>query len=642
MSTLAQLQTSLARSYSRSIIWVEGACDQFDQPLSDIFSAFAPDAKRVLLLSDRKRLGITPISRGEFVRHLGESYPLIVLDAYAGLNPATLAQAIGTIQGGGCLVLLTPPAEHWVNYFDPEYMHLGMTQQERPPGHYIRWIINALVDSPAVYRYSAPAVQQERPLHQAPTQTGVYRGVEQQIGVYALLSNWRKPTSCTVLDADRGRGKSSLLGLALALQTSFSAEQIALCVPDIRAAVALLMHYQALRGSSKALTCYLPAELLQQLQAQPHALKCILVDEAAGVPVELLQRYSEAVPHIVLSSTLHGYEGLARGYGLKFLKRLEVERPDCQRLQLTEPLRWSQSDALEQWVARYLLLDRAPESPHLPSGFSEVAQPQLLEHEPMLTAVYQLLAQAHYRTSPADLRLLLDSPRQRLFTLTEAGALVGVLWIAEEGPLAADLCDAVMQGRRRPKGNLLPQCLLHYCGWRVAGQQRFWRVVRIAVAESKRRQGLARAMLTQLEAQAAAQGVDFTGASFAGQPELEQFWQELGYQLVRRGEGVDPVAAAPAMQVLKPLSPSSKQWLECYTNQPGVDASEPNMESVERDQLALHNFAHHFAPLSLVREQLIELNPPSELLHLISAQKVSTKAIKPIRDWLRHKLADKS
>lgn len=639
MSTLVQLQTSLAHSYSRSIIWVEGACDQFDQPLSDIFSAFAPDAKRVLLLSDRKRLGIAPISRGEFVRHLGESYPLIVLDAYAGLNPATLAQAIGTIQGGGCLVLLTPPAEHWVNYFDPEYLHLGITQQERPPGHYISWLINALVDSPAVYRYSAPAVQQERPLHQAPTQTGVYRGVEQQIGVYALLASWRKPTSCTVLDGDRGRGKSSLLGLALALQSSFSTEQIALCVPDRRAAAALLMHYQALRGGSTLPSCYLPAELLQQMQGEPQALKCILVDEAAGVSVELLQRFSEAVPHIVLSSTLHGYEGLARGYGLKFLKRLEVERTDYQRLQLTEPLRWSQSDALERWVARYLLLDSVPESLQLPNGFSEVSQAQLLEQEQMLVAVYQLLAQAHYRTSPADLRLLLDSPRQRLFTLTEADVLVGVLWVAEEGPLAADLSDEVMQGRRRPKGNLLPQCLLHYCGWRVAGQQRFWRVVRIAVTESKRRQGLARSMLEQLEARAAEQGVDFSGASFAGQPELEQFWQESGYQLVRQGESVDPVAAAPAMQVLKPLSPSAERWLEHYTEQTQTRASEARLK---RDQLALYNFAHHFAPLTLVREQLIELNLPSEMLHLIRAQNVSPKATKPVREWLRHKLADKS
>ena len=635
MIDLSHLRSALSSSYTRSLLWMEveleteaesrQGASSLELSVQKLLQAYGCDPEGMLLLSDRPLAGLTPIKRGEFVRHLGKSYPLIIIDAFSGINPATLAQAIGTLEGGGLLALITPPAADWPYYFDPEYLHLGVEAGQHPPGRFIRWLVQALENSNAVVRYShCCAVPEPRP-HRPPKPIGCYLGEAQQRTVYQLLNAWQRSKSCTVLDADRGRGKSSTIGLALALQSVFQTQQLALCAPDKRAVASIYQRFRELNNERSLPSFYTPAELVEQLKDESVRLRCVLVDEAAGVPPQLLEQVASSAVHLVLSSTLHGYEGYARGYGLRFLRQLQESRPECHRLALDEPLRWAVGDTLEQWVERYLLLAFKSPEPKLSEGFYELSLTDLLDNEFLLQGIYQLLASAHYRTSPADLRLLLDAPGQRLFVLVLHSELVGVLWIAAEGPLDETLANQVMQGRRRPNGNLLPQSLLHYLGWAEAGAKRYWRVARIAVAEKHRRRGYARSMLQAVQAFAAVEAVDFTGASFAGHADLIGFWDSCGFVSVRRGESIDPVAAQPAVQVLRPVSNRASDWLACQ-------------QRAEQTENALHNFAYHFAPLSLVREPLRQCHPPEELALILDEVSPSNKRLKPLRAWLREQL----
>lgn len=69
----------------------------------------------------------------------------------------------------------------------------------------------------------------------------------------------------------------------------------------------------------------------------------LLIDEAAAIPTPLLQRLIAAFPHVLMTTTVQGYEGTGRGFLLKFCTAL----PDCRIHRLDRPLRWASGDPLE-------------------------------------------------------------------------------------------------------------------------------------------------------------------------------------------------------------------------------------------------------------------------------------------------------
>lgn len=47
--------------------------------------------------------------------------------------------------------------------------------------------------------------------------------------------------------------------------------------------------------------------------------------------------------------------------------------------------------------------------------------------------VYQLLSGAHYRTSPLDLRRMMDAPGQHFLQAAGENEIAGALWLVDEG-----------------------------------------------------------------------------------------------------------------------------------------------------------------------------------------------------------------
>ncbi|MBO0236966.1 GNAT family N-acetyltransferase, partial [Vibrio parahaemolyticus] len=81
-----------------------------------------------------------------------------------------------------------------------------------------------------------------------------------------------------------------------------------------------------------------------------------------------------------------------------------------------------------------------------------------------------------YRTSPLDLRRMMDAPGQAFRCARAGGAVAGALWLVAEGGLSRELSRAVWAGFRRPRGNLVAQSLAAHGGSPLAATLRGLRV----------------------------------------------------------------------------------------------------------------------------------------------------------------------
>ncbi len=75
--------------------------------------------------------------------------------------------------------------------------------------------------------------------------------------------------------------------------------------------------------------------------ADKPAADLLLVDEAAAIPLYLLNALFSHYHRLVFSSTLHGYEGAGRGFALKFNTVLADKKLLAKQLTLVEPIRWA-------------------------------------------------------------------------------------------------------------------------------------------------------------------------------------------------------------------------------------------------------------------------------------------------------------
>ncbi|MGC7862426.1 GNAT family N-acetyltransferase [Vibrio anguillarum] len=114
-------------------------------------------------------------------------------------------------------------------------------------------------------------------------------------------------------------------------------------------------------------------------------------------------------PLSVTTLLLSGYEGCGRGFTLKFQTWLAHHRAGTRTLHLDQPIRWRQGDPLEAWHYDTFLLryDLAT----LPTMTSEqlatlniehLDKAQLIANATRLAAIFSLLVNAHYQTSPND------------------------------------------------------------------------------------------------------------------------------------------------------------------------------------------------------------------------------------------------
>jgi tRNA(Met) cytidine acetyltransferase len=349
------------------------------------------------------------------------------------------------------------------------------------------------------------------------------------------------PSGVAAVTAARGRGKSALAGQLIARING-----TAIVTAPAKAATDVLAQFAAERYRFMA-----PDALL----SSSATADWLIVDEAAAIPAPLLHQLVARFPRTLLTTTVQGYEGTGRGFLLKFCARF----PHLRRYELQQPVRWAQGCPLEKIVSDELLFDDESFT-HAPLGelhFSAFEQQSWHDNPALPVAVYQLLSGAHYRTSPLDLRRMMDAPGQHFLQASCVDSVAGAVWLVDEGGLSAELSQAVWAGYRRPRGNLVAQSLAAHGGDPLAATLIGRRVSRIAVHPARQREGIGQQLIMQ--AQRYSTQCDYLSVSFGYTVELWRFWQRCGFVLVRMGNHREASSGCYTAMALLPISEAGKR-----------------------------------------------------------------------------------
>jgi tRNA(Met) cytidine acetyltransferase len=492
--------------------------------------------------------GIDALASSAVKTLLGQERLHAVFDALAGLDVEALAQLCGTLQAGSWLLLLVPPWQSWPQQPDSDSLRWSDCPQPIATPHFIRHLQQQLLaDSEvSIWRQGEPlclAPLPSRPAWQAPQGNP---SEEQQAILARLLA---AESGIWVLTAARGRGKSMVAGMLMA-----SSPLSCWITGPSRAATDVASEWSAGRAQFWA-----PDALLQHCAEHgAEGVGWLLVDEAAAIPGPLLQQLMDYFPRVLLTTTVQGYEGTGRGFLLKFCATL----PQWQPLSLQQPMRWATGDALERIIDRALLFNEEPawavagRSPTI----GAIEQAELCADPQRLRRFYALLCSAHYRTSPLDLRRLMDAPGMHFSAASLGDEVVGALWLVDEGGLSAELAHEVWAGRRRPRGNLVAQSLAAHSGQWWAPTLRSRRITRIAVLPELRQQGIASRLVEQQKR--GSHGLDFLSVSFGYTEPLWRFWQSCGFTLVRIGN--KPEASSGCYTAMALLAMSEQGEALCH------------------------------------------------------------------------------
>ncbi len=472
---------------------------------------------------------------------LGREYLHAVFDARYGFDVAAFAALSGTLRAGSLLVLLTPPFTRWPQVPDADSVRWSDRTEPIPTPRFVHHFCRHIAADPQVLlwqegeAFPLPAPV-EGPLWQ-PASGEPQREQEQILN--ALLT---MPPGIAAVTASRGRGKSALAGMLLQ-----RTQGTAIVTAPAKGATEVIARFAGERFHFMA-----PDALL----ACGHSADWLIVDEAAAIPGPLLAKLVARFPRVLLTTTVQGYEGTGRGFLLKFCARFAGLR----YFTLAEPVRWAAGCPLERFINEVLLFDDLPaqDNPQGAVTFSPLEPDAWLSHPVLPAAVYRLLCAAHYRTSPLDLRRMMDAPGQHYAVARVGEAVTGALWLVDEGGLSPALSQAVWGGYRRPRGNLVAQSLAAHGGSPLAATLRGRRVTRIAVHPAQQRQGLGQALI----ASAAGAKCDYLSVSFGYTDELWRFWQRCGFVLVRIGSHREASSGCYTAMVLLPLSEAGQALCE--------------------------------------------------------------------------------
>lgn len=533
---------------------------------------------------------------------LGTTREAVVLDLHERCEPNAIGQVVGAVDGGGLLLLLTPSLSHWPDRRDVFDQSLAVEpfDTDAVTGNFRRRLVSllrahrgiaivdvdsgtviddGLTDPPSRYDKVPPSSPGE---HRFPASVYDACRTGDQVEAVHALERLRTRGTAVVLEADRGRGKSSAAGLAAAalaetgLDVLVTAPQYRNTAALFERAVEQLEAWDVLVGqddpttpkrleSSAGTVRYQPPTDAVALSGDPDRL---IVDEAAALPVHLLEATLDA-PGVAYATTRHGYEGTGRGFGVRFRDRLAESRFDVTDVRLAEPIRYAPEDPVEVWAVRALALGARPAVPQLVEDatpetvtYRELPAADLLADETLLDTVFGLLVLAHYRTEPNDLARMLDGPNVSAHALCHDGWPVSVALLAREGGLSADRRRAVYEGEAI-RGHMLPDVLMGQLRDEAAGEPTGNRVMRIATHGAVRSRGLGSRLLAEIRERHEG---DWLGVGFGATPELVRFWRRNGFRTVHLATTRNDRSGEYSALMLSPTTPAGEELLSRHAD----------------------------------------------------------------------------
>ena len=553
-SSLSDICTQLRQSGFRRLLVLSGESEWAEHQLIKIKAQLSGDW---LTLSSNLSTAIPP-EKAHLL--LGREFTHAIFDARQGFHSEAFAILAGTLRAGSLLVVCTPPLATWAQNEDIDSIRWNEQLGAISTPNFVHHLLHVIETSNQTLMHQ----QGQEPQFELLTQSSIWQpptGLptqQQQFALNQLLDEkYSEEQKVWGIIAARGRGKSAVAGMLI---KQWQGE--CWCCAPAKAATQVLEQY-----AQKELKFWAPDALLQycQLGGVINA-DWLIIDEAAAIPTHILRQIIAYFPRILMTTTVDGYEGTGRGFINKFCTTL----PNFTPLTLNEPIRFAHNDPLEDWLNQALLLSE-PLTKTLVNGtvqYQIVSQLQLANNIEQLSAFYGLLISAHYRTSPLDLRRLLDAYHQHFSVArlvsddsvnNQIEYYIGALWLVDEGQLEDTLSWQIWAGLRRPRGNLVVQSLAAHSYFPIAAQMSSRRVMRIAVESAYRRQKIGFQLIELQKKQAQQQGLDFLSVSFGLTPELLTFWQASGFGLVRIGSHKEASSGCFTAMAMMPISVAGQE-----------------------------------------------------------------------------------
>lgn len=489
---------------------------------------------------------VNSIQYSDIDRLIGTTCDVLIFQDIGALAPNIIAKATETVRGGGAIVFLAGSLIQLSNLITDATDSSGMTAMDysRIESLFLRRAFSLLCSADCALLLG-PDLHTLRPLqsragndyhHQrdyklgcgsdSPYETGQPQQIEDATGttdrmaigagtedadatesavIAGLLSLCRTADQKRVLrnfigvldkredaivsvTAARGRGKSSVIGLAIAyaiykglpsvqitalflenVQEMFRFIVLGLQALGYKQTADFRMHYRTTNAGKMV-------HRIQMLKSHQHATftaplaegraspALLVIDEAASIPAHMTRQWLQQ-GMVFMGSTTSGYEGTGQAFTVKLLSQLK--KPTAGKsgipfipLTMIEPVRYSLDDPVEGWLNRTLKLDTQvrPLTECPPPGdclFFHLDKFNLFggssaEAEDVLDELASILAGSHYRNSPDDLQLLADSPRHEVFVLcTPARRILCAVHVAFEG----EVHDSTTQNK---EGNAIP------------------------------------------------------------------------------------------------------------------------------------------------------------------------------------------
>lgn len=544
---------------------------------------------------------------------LGTTREIVVFDCHEGFSANALGQVTGAVDGGGLLVLVLPHLDELPNRLAalvdqvavPPFSRdeIGNRFRQRlartlrtHPGIAVVQLAgsNALtadrtasdvevVRDGLIDRQESQSTTEPRVYADTPFPAAAYKAclTGDQARAVARLSALATPGNAVVVEADRGRGKSSAAGLAAAALAA-AGRDVLVTAPGVDNAAELFARATELLATLDCLAVDDPSDhdadtadrterplsttaggrirfasppTADELPSSPDV---VLVDEAAALPVGLLEQLLDA-PAVGFCTTVHGYEGAGRGFAVRFRERLAEADHNVTDVTLQEPIRYARNDPVEAWLAWTLLLDAEPPADQLVAeattdtvSYRRIDSDELASDEGLFRAIVGLLVAAHYKTEPDDIVRLLDAPNLKLRALVHDGHPISVALLAREGGLDSDL-QAAIYGGERVQGNMLPDVLTSQLRDHDGAAPVGYRVMRIATHHAARSRGLGSRLLSRCKKEFQ-ETVDWFGVGFGATPRLLSFWRANDYRTVHLSVTANATSGEHSALMLSPTS----------------------------------------------------------------------------------------
>lgn len=523
---------------------------------------------------------------------LGRTYDVLVLDAYENFPPRDIGIITETVRGPGVIILIVPELNVWVQsklYFHKQYVVTPPYSVDDCRSVFLNRVVKKLFEHDGIYILSDEGKPVKLPREKkGKSKTkkikipknpefaeDLYKlaATQDQVDViHALEDVPKNKKHAYVLLADRGRGKSAAVGLALAGILSQRKWKIVVTAPSFQNAEEVFNFIKRglealgkeFKDKKREIVVKDGGEVvfLEPLDAVERKADILVVDEAAGIYVSLLKSLVRRYKRIIFSTTTHGYEGTGRLFQYRFLPTLQ-EKFVVHQLRMSEPIRYGEGDPIESWLYDVFLLDAEPaelgknDIRDIEEGrlvFEKLDVERLfLEDEETLRQFIGIYVYAHYRNNPRDIAILADAPNQNAFVVrTSSGKVVCSLQVAEEGGLPKAVIDLLKDGEI-VQGNIIPDLMLKYYGYDNFARAKGLRVVRIATHPELQGKGVGSFALKRLTDYARENDYAWVGAIFGSSDVLLRFWMKNGFVPVHVSPKRNPESGEYSTAVLYPL-----------------------------------------------------------------------------------------